>query len=68
MQDVADAKTWVCARVIRQLSIVLKSLLEGLRALSYQVGTHLGYSLDHAEKAALDVLEVVAQQLIYVLV
>lgn len=66
--NVADAKTWVCAGIIWQLSVVFESLLEGFRALSYQIWTHLSNRLDHAEQAALNILEIVSQQFINILV
>lgn len=47
--DVADTEAWVRAWILWQLATVLNSLLEGLRALLYQVWTHLGNSLNHAE-------------------
>ena len=49
LKNASNTETWIRAWIIWQLSIVLKSLLKGFRALGYQIRTHLSNSLNHAE-------------------
>jgi len=68
LKNGSDAETWCAATIVRKLAVVFKGKLKGVGALSYQVGAHLGHRLNHAKETALDVLEVVAQQLVDILV
>ena len=67
-KNVADAETGVFAHISGQLAVVLKGLLEVIRTQLNQVWAHLRHRLDHAEQAALDVFEIVSEQLVDIFV
>lgn len=64
LDHVADAKAVLLGLFVRQLPIIFQGQFKGVGDMVDQSGAHFRDRLNHAEEAALNILEVVAEQLV----